>query len=96
MSSPRANRGPRRPLGGGSGGGSSNNTPPPPLLLMNPGKGLTMDAVLGDNVPLLVPTASNESLNAPGVVPAAPVADLDINEVEDLQAGSSGGEDSEM
>ena len=49
-----------------------------------------MDAVLGDNVPLLVPTVSNDSLNVGG--PAPPVADVDINEVEDLQAGSSSGE----
>ena len=49
-----------------------------------------MDAVLGDNVPLLVPTVSNDSLNVGG--PAPPVADVDINEVEDLQAGPSSGE----
>ena len=92
-SSPRTNRGPRRPLAGSSSGGSShsNNGTPPPLLLMNPGKGLTMDAVLGDNVPLLVPTASNEALKGPTLAPA--VSDVDINncEVEDLQAGSSSG-----
>ena len=90
MSSPRTNRGSRRPLAGSSNNNSNNNTPPPPLLLMNPGKGLTMDAVLGDNVPLLVPTASNVALSNAIMAPA--VADVDINncEVEDLQAGSSG------
>ena len=56
-----------------------------------------MDAVLGDNVPLLVPTALNETLPGagsaqPGVGIAPPVADVDLNncEVEDLQAGSLG------
>ena len=97
MSSPRANRGPRRPAAGGGNRGNNSNGTPPPLLLMNPGKGLTLDAVLGDNVPLLVPTASGESLSAAATTaagsggPATPVAPVDlINncDVEDLQADS--------